>query len=815
MNPMLDDFEHIAADLTYHTPTIPLVSNLTGRAAAPRRITTPAYWVRHVREAVRFADGVGTLHDRGVRHFIELGPDATLTTMAKECVPQGDDVTFVPLMHRDRNEAQAFLAALAAAHTHGSSLDWTLLTGTAPAAALPTYPFQRQSYWLEAPKPTAGAGGPGLTATSHPVLTTSVELPDGGGHLFLGRISASDPAWIPEHTVFGTQVLPGAAFVDLLLHAAGHVGCEQIEELTHHVFLAVPDRDALQLRVLVEAADESGRRRFTVYSRPEDAPTGDDWTRHATGALTAEPGAVPASADVFSDDLWPPAASAYLDPEEFYDRISEAGLGYGPLFRGLRSAWQDGDTLYAEVALPAGTDPGTYGIHPALLDAALQPAALVAGDGTAGDSVRVPFSWGGVSLYATGATALRVRIESSAPDTVSLVVADRTGAAVLTIRSLSMRTVGADQLAAVRTADTAELYGVDWLALPVPGDNDRAAAETAWTVVADPHNQHLASSPAALGTAVEVRPDSMTLPAAAPQDKASGPAVFVTWSVCEPGADTVRSVRSVTRHVLGLVQSVVADERTDSRLVVLTRGATTTGSGDESADLAGAAVWGLIRTAQSEHPGRFTLIDLDGSDASLRAVPAALATAEPQLAVRDGSLLVPRLGRIRTGAPVAAPDGSQSQDPASDGSEPDGSPVRFDTDRTVLVTGGTGALGRLLARHLVVTHGVRRLLLTSRRGAAAGDTLVGELAGLGAEVTIAACDVADRRALEDLLAGLPEEHPLGAVVHCAGTLDDGIVTALTPERFDAVLRPKVDGAWNLHRLTQDMDLDAFVLFSSV
>ncbi|WP_218775870.1 SDR family NAD(P)-dependent oxidoreductase, partial [Streptomyces sp. 13-12-16] len=805
MDPMLDDFRHVAETLTYHPPTTPIVSNLTGRLADPDHITTPAYWVQHIRQAVRFADGIHTLHTNDVRHYLELGPDGTLSTMAQDNLPepepQDTETTLTPLLHRDRDEQHTLLTAIAGVHARTTtSVDWTPLTTAATTPVdLPTYPFQRRRYWLDAPTPTSGADGLGLTATGHPVLTTLAELPDGGGYLFTGRVSGTDPAWVAEHVIFGTMIVPGVAFVDLLLHAAGHVGCEHIEELTHHVFLAVPDDGALQLRVLVEAADDSGRRSFTVHSRPEDAPAETDWTCHATGVLAAERREAPAAIDVLADEVWPPAGTEAVDTEEFYRRVTGAGFGYGPLFRGMRAAWRDGSTTYAEVSLPDDADPGAFGIHPGLLDSALQPAALIAGDEAADDSIRVPFSWAGVSLHATGARALRIRLLWPTPDTASLVVSDQTGAPVMTIDSLVMRTVGPDQLAVARAADAGELYEVDWLAVPVPEDDARDATGATWAVVADPLEHHLAVSPSRLGTAVDVLPDPVTLPAVR-EDGSAGPDVFVTWCLSGPDADPVRTTRSLTHHLLGLVQAMVSDERPDSRLVVLTRGAVSTGAGDESADLAGAAVWGLIRTAQTEHPDRFVLIDLDDSDASLRALPAAVSTSEPQLALRNGQFLAPRIGRVRTDAPDTGPVAS---------------PAPFDPDKTVLITGGTGALGTLLARHLVDTYGVRKLLLTSRHGARAGSDIVTELTELGAEVTVAACDVADRRSLEALLAGLPQEHPLGAVVHCAGTLDDGVVTALSPERFDGVLRPKVDGAWNLHELTRDLDLDAFVLFSSV
>nr|WP_312871073.1 type I polyketide synthase [Streptomyces lonarensis] len=796
MDAMLTEFERVATGLDFQPPTTPIVSNLTGQLADPQQLTTPGYWVRHVREAVRFHNGIQTLHTHGVRHFIELGPDGTLTTMAQDSLTEhGDtDATFIPVLHRERDEQHTFLTALGTAHTRGIPIDWTRLLGdTSPVSSpgLPTYPFQRQHYWLETSRPEAGqearASASGLAATSHPVLTTLVELPD-SGHLFTGRISATEPDWIPEHAITGALILPGAAYVDLLLHTAEHVDCAGIDELTHHMFLAVPEHGAVQLRVLIAPADESGRRPLTVHSRPEEAPSRSEWTLHASGWLADRPrnADTPATVantvadDALSGAVWPPAGAEPVDMDEFYRRIADAGLDYGPRFRGLRAAWQDGDTTYGELALPEGAAPGAYGIHPGLLDSAIQPGAL--GRDAAADSVRVPFFWSGVSLHATGAAALRVRLTRTATETASLAITDPAGTPVLTIDSLTMREVAPEHLAAARATGTGRLHGLDWAALPVRKDAASGALVATWAETGTPGNADLA-----------LLADPVALPLA-DGGAAAEPEVFVAWCAAREDADPVRATHALTRHVLGLVQRIVSDdERPDARLVVLTRDATAAGPDDRPVDLAGAAVWSLLRSVQAEHLDRFILVDLDGAESSVEALPAAVASGEPQVAVRAGRLLAPRLAH---------------RDAATE-------PARFDPEKTVLITGGTGGLGRLLAHHLVTAHGVKHLLLTSRKGPKNGSTLVTDLAALGAKVTVAACDAADEKSLASLLGSLPDEHPLGAVIHCAGVLDDGIAAALTPERLSGVLRPKVDAAWNLHRLTRDRNLDAFVLFSSV
>ncbi|MGA6228135.1 SDR family NAD(P)-dependent oxidoreductase, partial [Streptomyces umbrinus] len=748
----------------------------------PKELCTPEYWVRHVREAVRFGDGMQALRTEGVTTFLEIGPDATLTTLADH---DGDGI---PTLRRNHPEPTHLIQALARLHTRGIPITWPTLFKDQPTHPidLPTYPFQHKHYWIDAvTPPTSDVADLGQTSADHPLLGAAVALPGTGGLVLTGRLTSDSPAWLEDHRILGTTLLPGAALVDMALHAGGRVGCPVVGELIQEAPLPVPEQGTLALQVVVGAVDAAGRHIVEIFSRDTDAPdTGSDaiWTRHATGVL--RPATEATEPPPTHEEAWPPPGASVVPIDTLYEDLAAQGYGYGPVFQGVRAVWQREGEVYGEIALPEGaTDVAAYGLHPALMDAALHfTDVLPAEEGEDRDSTRIPFAWNGFTLHARGASSLRVRIWTTGPGVVSLDMRDAaTGSPVASVESLAMRPVTSRQL------DTGLrfLHRVQWV--PLPTDASRAApskfAELDEVLAAEP------SSPVPDVVTLWLRPDAI--------DRTNDSRI---------SHDVPQQAFHTTTTVLDALRGWLADERfATSRLVVVTRNAVhaaeaTTDTDadrarlDEPLDLGQAPAWGVLRAAQAENPGRFTVVDVDGSAESVRALPAAVATGEPEIALRRGRALVPRLGRMR-----AADDGSS-----------------WDGSGTVLVTGGTGMLGALVARHLVVEHGVRHLLLTSRRGPDAPDAarLSAELTALGATVTLVACDTADRDAIAGLLAGIPAEHPLTAVVHAAGVMDNGVLADQTPERVRRVLRSKVDGAWHLHELTQDMDLSTFVLFSS-
>ncbi|TYC10312.1 type I polyketide synthase [Actinomadura syzygii] len=1074
---LTDHLRQILGGITPQPPQIPFYSTLT---TTPHTRFDTDYWIQNLRQPVQFQQTVHTLLEHGHHTFVECSPHPVLTAPIAETAEHFGDaagqVTATGTLRRDDDTWPRVLASLADLHTHGTAVDWTGLPGAERGrlVGLPTYPFQRRSYWLT---PSAAGGDvttAGLADVGHPLLRAAVELADNGDLVLTGRISARTHPWLADHTVGGRILLPGTAFVELALHAADLAGCDEVEELTLHAPLVLPENGTVRLQIVVTAEGEHGRREVRVHSGRADGSGNGPWVHHASGTLlraaAGEPEEGPAA--------WPPPGAEPVDVRDLYPQLAERGLGYGPAFQNVTAAWRDGETLYAAATLPEDRRSDGFGIHPALLDAALHPLAA------RGDTGRImlPFSWTGVRLHAAQASSVRVRLAPAGADAVAVAVTDPAGAPVFTARSLVVRGVEADRVGAASAASD-PLLRLAWRPLPPSASPEPPAPRTA--VLGED----------VFGFGVPVVQD---LDAASDADLVLAPV--------PPGQD----VRAATGAVLRLLQDWPTGDP-QARLAVVTRGAVRADGGERGGDPAAAAVWGLVRSAQSESPGRFALIDLD--DVPAPGTLGALPEDEPQVALRRGRAYVPRLvpagnddllkppadepwrltvaepgtvenlaprpaletarpladGEVRVGVraagvnfrdvlialgvypgearigseiagvvletgpgaddlrpgdrvmgmadggtgPIAVtdrrllapvPDGwtfaqaatvpvafltayhglfdlaglsagesvlvhaaaggvgmaavqlarhrgaevfataspakhavlreqgleriassrttefadlfleatggrgvdvvlnsltgehvdaslrllpsggrfveigkADVRDPADItgvdyrafdliDAGPDriaemlaelvplfaaGAlrplpltawdvraareafrhvaqarhtgkvvltvPAPLDPAGTVLVTGGTGTLGALTARHLVTRHGVRRLVLAGRSGLASKGAaeLAAALRDLGAEVEIAACDVADRDALAALLAAIPAERPLTAVVHAAGTLADGTIGSLTPDRLDAVLRPKADAASHLHELTRDLDLAAFVLYSSV
>jgi acyl transferase domain-containing protein len=718
LDPMLAEFRTVAESVVYHRPSIPVVSTVTGRPE-PDAVATADYWVRQARDTVRFGDAVSWLADAGVTAFVEAGPAPALSVLAEESVTPAAMCTTCA-------DANGMLAALATLHVHGVPVDWrSVYAGSgARRRPLPTYPFQRQRYWLDAVRHRTPAG--------HPLVGEPQPDADGPEIRHTGVLSTARQPWLADHMIGDRVLVPATVFAELAFRAANTV---RLTDSTAHAAGGAPpaSRAAGSVRLaeltfreplvlseptLIQVVVNTQNQAVTVWARTANGP----WTRHATATIApADP--PPATQPA----IWPPADAEQIPVD--YARLAAHGHHYGPAFRAVTALWRRGTDLFADLALPAREAATAYTLHPALLDAALH-AVLLAEEPT---EPRVPVACTGVTAHAPGAAAARAHLVRLGPDEVRVTLTDQTGRPLATVDSLVTRPLPAPT----------RLYRMTWQPATPATDTDTEPREP----------PRVPRSAPASSVVVPASPDEL----------------FDVTRLHAP-EDMPGRVRHLVTATLARVRDWAAGTQ-PGRLVVLTRNAT----GDDP-DPAEAAVAGLVRSAQSEHPGRIVLVD-GGS-----VPPAALQTDEPQIAVRDGVAMVPRLA-------VA---------------EPSSTAPALDPDGTVLITGGTGALGASLARYLVAEHGIRHLLLVNRSGRTPA-----WVADLPAKVV--ACDVSDRVAVNALVTSC---QPLTAVFHLAGVVADGVVAGMTPERVAEVLAPKVDGAWHLHEATKDLGLSAFVLYSS-
>ncbi|MCC9312002.1 type I polyketide synthase [Kitasatospora sp. RB6PN24] len=834
MEPMLEEFARVVASVAYRTPKLTVVSALTGEPVTDE-VTDPAYWVKHVREAVRFSDAANALRTSGVRTFIEIGPDGVLSGMGPQTRPDTDaetaDELWLPLLRRGRDEPRALLTALAKVFVRGLAVEWEkVFAGTgAQRVDLPTYAFQRQRYWLNVTA-ASRAEDLGLGTPAHPLLGAAVELPATGGVVLTGQLALSAQPWLAQSLLTGRVVVPVGALVDIAVRAGDEAGCGRVEELTVEVPLVLPERGAVRIQVTVGEPDSAGLREVALFARAAEG----EWVRHASGTLAPDDADGDAVADTPAWAVqWPPTGAEPVDVDALYERLAAAGHEYGPTFRAVRTAWRRGDEVFAEVALAEGTEVSGFGVHPVLLDAALQPVALEHLERAAGEGVFLPVAWSDVNVQASGAMAVRIRVAPSASgEGVAVALADQAGQPVASAGSVVLGALPPGALEQAAGVARDGLFRLDWV--PVAGNRAVGEPSRPWAVLGDdgglavpgavayadvPDLVAAVEAGAAVPEVVVVccvpagTPGTAAAGAAAPGSAASGFAAAssaasssaASASAGEDSEDVPAAARAAVLRVLGALQDCLSVGALDgSRLVVVTERGVDADPGvdaDSDADpghgagvrLESAGVVGLVRAAAGEHPERLVLADVEVLADSGSLVVAGTALGEREFAVRGGEVRVPRLARA---VGVDAPARPAATRPA-----------------TVLVTGASGALGGLVARHLAVTGQAERLLLASRRGVAAAGmpALAAELAGTGTSVRVVACDAADRGQLAGVLDGVP----LTGVVHTAGVLDDGVIGSLTPDRVEQVVRPKADAAWHLHELTRDLDVDTFVLFSSV
>ncbi len=648
------------ADLAPGPGRIPLYSTVGEAVSAEALDTTTMgadYWYRNLREPVRFYDGVAGLLAAGECTFVELSPHPVLAPAITDALGglggrAGSAV--ITTLHRERSELDALAAALGRLHSYGHSPSWRGVYPRARAVALPTYPFEHRRYWL-APSSAGDVSAAGLGRSEHPLLGAVTELADQDQIVVSGRLSRATQGWLGGHVFGESVVFPATGFIDVVLAAGERVGCPVIDELVLQTPLVLVEHGCTDVQVAVHALEDDTRRAFTVHARPGGEGPGAGWTLHASGVLSAEAPRLVVSAGA-------PVGVQPIDVDGFYAGLAERGYRYGGLFRSLRGIGVDPaapDVVYARVGLPADTDVAGYGVHPALLDAALQgfAAGFLSTSGAEAEVARLPFVFGGVSLHASAATVLDVELTRIGVDTFRLCATDPAGAPVIGIDTVTVRAVpeGFGQHAPVGAGDS--VFELAWSPLP---EDTAAAPVPEWVVVSEDPDQ----LPEVLrGGVVHTGLAGLAGLGSCPE--------LVIWvlplpeipETLEGDADPLPRLHRLTARTLGGLQQWLAGAETSaetsaSRLVIVTRHAVSIGAVDRAPDVVHAAAWALIHSAQSEHPQRVMVLDTDdtaATEAALLGVLARWPAGEPQLVLRRGSAYVPRLTRARALTPPPTP----------------------------------------------------------------------------------------------------------------------------------------------------------------
>ncbi|CAM4376698.1 type I polyketide synthase [Nocardia ninae] len=756
IDPILPDFTRLVDGLVSAAPAIPVVSNIDGKIH-PNAYARPEYLAQQARGTVRFGAGVEFLEREGCIRFIEIGPASGLTVSVDNTV-QSDQIMVASTMPKENKpEVPDLLSTLAKLDTSGIDVDWSAVLSGAGASRvdLPTYAFQRNRYWIDSGHTNIDARSLGLMPTDHPLLAAVIANPETNGVILTGRLSPLAQPWLADHVIAGVVVMPGTGLVELAMRAGVEVGCTALRHLTLISPLTVRSGDIVAVQVRVESTADQGGYSVRIYSRVDDDRVLDSasWTLHAEGVLGSvpDPRSVPPSP-------WPPAEATPVDCAGLYDELLGRGYAYGPTFHCVQAVWRRGADIFVQSSLPhhLSSDAPRYGLHPALLDSIFHPLIAAGADRS---EMIVPFLWQNFALYAVDATSLIAEIRPNGTDGYDITAFTPDHQPVFSVRSVHGRKIHAQALDDSAKRIGRDMYVLEWKETePIQG------------------------------------PVSSSSNAALEVDSAD-----VSVHECEDGhGASLDGARSNLYSVLNLIKKLESDGGVaDDTTVVVTHGAVCVRDSDE-VNLWQAPVWGLVRAAQQEAVGKIQLVDIDDSEEARILLPRAIATGRSELAIRAGGIYYPALIRLRSD------EGSARSERAVD---PGG---------TVLVTAGTHGLGALFARRLVERHGVEKLVLVSRRGMAAPGAaeLCAELSDLGAEVHIRSCDVSNRSEIHDLLSWIRRGGPLTGVIHAAAVVDNAPITELTEQRFEDVLRPKMDAAWYLHDLTREDDLDLFVLVSS-
>ena len=832
MEPVVGALQAAAERIAHRDPRIDLVSNLTGTTVRPGEMGAP-HWRRHAREAVRFWAGLEEMRTLGCDVFVELGPAPVLIGMSQRGLK--GDLEWIPSLRKGREDWPVLLEGLAKAWVRGVPVDWSGFDRDYPRKklSLPTYPFQRERHWAEAPARTRSAPARGSQAGPHPFLRSHTHLaPPNDSHVFEGEIGLGAFPYLADHRVQQGVVVPATAYTEMAL--AAHVlafgeGPVVLREIQYRKPLFLRG-DAVHSVQVVLISGAGGESTFHIATRVVDTENPDAaWTPHVSGRIQPLADATPQVAERPPLDAIRAGCRQEVTGPEFYRLLHERGNEWGPAFQGVSRLFRGEGEAWSEVTVPGPllSQVNRYLFHPAVADASghvlTATVPLERSDGPRGgafvggsiDEIRIYRRLRGARLWA------HARLRAAEGERTNILVGDvslfdETGAVVSELRGARLWYL--DETAQPMTRDGVEnwLYAVNWRETPRGEPRRAEAAGTPWLVVADGEGvgSALADRLRALGEDCQLAVPDGAVAALASSGRRSGVRVVYVRERAQH-VDRRSSGPARETGVAAAVSLIQALTRTDAtasgRLWIVTSGAQPV-EGEGPRDPAGAALWGLGRAAALEASEAWGgLVDLDADAAPAEAAALALeeiraADHDDQVAFRTGRRLAPRLVRLK----------------------PEGTTVPLRPDGAYLITGGLGGLGLVVARWLV-ERGARRLILMGRTplpprsawadasGPQAGAiAAVRELEALGASVHPAAVDVGDATQLAAWLESYRREAwpSIRGVVHAAGVMQYRSLLEQDERSLDDVMRAKTEGARHLDRLLADAPLDFFVLFSS-
>jgi len=852
MQPAVERFKSVAAAIGARAPKIAWISTVSGTAVD--QPPDARYWCDHALHPVRFADGMRTSGEMGITDFIEIGPGSTLLALGQRCLGAGNGQTWLGSLGKRGEDWRVLLSSLGRLYRRGYEIDWDAFNRPYQRrrVSLPTYPFERRRFWLDSD---------GVSRSLTQVASADIGL--SGARIrsplpeiqFESCYSLQRFGYLTDHRIYGLPVLPMTAGLAALREAASqHFGTPKvtIANLQYHEAMVLPEIGDRIVQIILTPVDQTTAE-FHLASVATDAEAA--WRSHMIGSVRIDTSERIHETGVQLDRV-KLRCRVVVPIDRYYATLDKMGLEYGPSFRGIETMWRGNGELLTRVRLPSHlTVDAALDLHPALLDSCLHAyPALV--------DAYSEFEWepeelrrthlpigierfrsngGGSGLREVWVHAARRHGEGDQETfTIDIAIYRDDGGWVAAIEGLSLKRLQPEVLSPQPTAKRADwLYQIRWderPAVPVPFADD-ANEPAGWLILADSNGvgSALADMLSQRGQACRlVHLDDAIGRASEQTWRSAGDLVSRFAALVAELADkstlrlrgivdlwaldvateglTVDQLEGVQKIIIGgalsLFQAVIearGGADTAPRIWLVSRNAVSVLPDDPPAEAACAGLWGLGRTAALEHPQIWGgLFDLGAApDTSPSRDAAALlqeilhGDGEDQAALRSGRRYVARL--VRMPMPPAPRKG-------------------FDVDGSYVITGGLGALAIEVAKWIVMRRGAKHLVLVSRRGEQDSNAVPTRnmLAALGAEVTILSADVTKERDVQELLDWIAKSNrPLKGVFHCAGLLDDGILIQMDWQKFHRVMVPKVVGAWLLHELTRDLNLDHFVLFSSV